>query len=553
MLLSAAVALAVAAPALVADRTAQRTDAMVREAASALDAAQRGVRVTTSSADDAAAQLSEADAVLGALLDDVPVLTARLTYPLEARSAGGAGPTRSMVLAHVTDWASHVGIVDGRAPGAGAAEVVAPRASGLAAGTRLLVGSAGLPVEVVGTWQPLDPSDPLWFADPGLASGTMSGLKGAIGPLLAADAAVVNRAAPRPLVRWTVVPQVEGLTADQLTALAERLESVPDALAGAGLLVQGASIDAEGGANLAVIAGTASAARLDARVAVGVAVAAGLAGLWAAVGLVEARTRRERTLLRARGARPGPLVSREAPWVLGAAALGALLGWAAGGAAGAPVWWAVAAGLGGGAAALVPAATRLPVDRSGPPPGVTAAVGASVLVPATALAVWQLGRAPAGAVATVAPALVLVCAGLLGALVTPLVARALVPPARGARGLVPLLSARRMSRHLGAVPVLAALTAGAATYATRSADGVGTAWSAAAVATALVGVVALVSDVMTRSEERRADDVRLRGLTAGRAGAAARRVARAASVLVAAGAGVAAAVVIAALVPGVAS
>ncbi len=48
----------------------------MRESAAGLDAAQRGVRVTTSSADDAAAQLAGADAVLGALLGDVPVLTA---------------------------------------------------------------------------------------------------------------------------------------------------------------------------------------------------------------------------------------------------------------------------------------------------------------------------------------------------------------------------------------------------------------------------------------------------------------------------------------------
>ncbi len=181
----------------------------MREAAAGLDAAQRGVRVTTSSADDAAAQLSGADAVLGELLDDVPVLTARLTYPLEARPADGAGATRSVVLAHVPDWATHVEIVTGRAPRAGgAAEVVAPDAAGLAAGSRLLVGSAGVPVDVVGTWEPVDPSDPLWFADPGLARGTMSGLKDAVGPLLAADDAAVNSAAQRPLVRWTVVPDV---------------------------------------------------------------------------------------------------------------------------------------------------------------------------------------------------------------------------------------------------------------------------------------------------------------------------------------------------------
>lgn len=550
-LLGAAVALAVMVPAMVVARTALTSDAMVREAASALSAAQRGVRVTTSSADDAAAQLSEADAVLGALLGDVPVLTARLTYPLEARPAGG-GATLSVVLAHVGDWTAHVEIVDGRTPDAGAAEVVAPHASGLAPGTRLLVGSAGVPVDVVGTWRATDPSDPVWFDDPGLPSGTMSGLKGAIGPLLAADDGVVDRAAQRPLVRWTVVPEVEGLTADELAGLAERLAAVPDALAGAGLLVQGASIDAQGGPNLAAIAGTAATTRRDSRAAVGVGVAAGLTGLWAAVGLVEARTRRERMLLRARGARSRPLVSREAPGLLGAAALGGMLGLVGAVLAGVTPWWAAAAALGGAAAALATSSRHLPVDRSGPPAAVTAAVGASVLVVATGLAVWQLVRAPDGAVSAVAPALVLVCAGLLGALVAPLVGRAVVPAVRRARGLVPLLSARRVSRRLGAVPILAALTSGAATYATRAAAGVDAAWSAAAIGAALVGAAALACDVAARREERGLDDRRLRGLTAGRAGAAARRVALATTVLAAAGVAVAAAEAIAALVPGVA-
>ena len=119
---------------------------------------------------------------------------------------------------------------------------------------------------------------------------------------------------------------------------------------------------------------------------------------------------------------------------------------------------------------------------------------------------------------------------------------------------MPLLSVRRVSRHLGPVPVLAALASGAATYATRAVvDAVVAAWSAAAVGTALVGVLALAGDVLARREERRLDDALLRGVAAGRAGAAARRVARTATVLVAAGAGVAAAVATAALVPGVAS
>ncbi len=226
-----------------------------------------------------------------------------MTYPLEARPADGAGATRSVVLAHVPDWAAHVEIVAGRAPRAGdAAEVVAPDAAGLPAGSRLLVGSAGVPVDVVGTWEPVDPSDPLWFADPGLARGTMSGLKDAVGPLLAADDAAVNSAAQRPLVRWTVVPEVRELTTDQMASLAERLDAVPGELAGAGLLVQGASIDAEGGPNLSAIADAASAARRDSGAAVVAGGVAGLAGLWAAVGLVEARTRRERDpAARARG------------------------------------------------------------------------------------------------------------------------------------------------------------------------------------------------------------------------------------------------------------
>ncbi|MDO8107263.1 hypothetical protein Q6348_08650 [Isoptericola sp. b441] len=533
--LAVAVALAVTIPPAVAMTTAQRTDALARRAAATLDAAERGVRVTTSSADDAAAQLVGGDAVLHRLLGDVPVLTARLTYPLDARTAPEADPDRSVVLAHLPDWAQQV-VVTGRAPRPGdPLEVLAPQVSGLAAGTELLVGSAEVPVRVVGTWRPVDPHDAVWFADPGLGRGTMTGLKDAVGPLLTADEAAVDRAARRPLVRWTVVPSLQGLSVAQLAHLATALDTVPGALDDAGLLVQGATIDARGGANLAEITDAATSSRRTARSAVGAGAAAGVAGVWAAAAALAAATRRERTLLLARGARPVALLDREAPGVLAAATLGGVVGWPSTVAAGWPAWWAAAAALGGAAATLGPVARRLPVDRGRMRPG--AAATTAVLAVATGLTTWDATRSGEG-IGVAAPALLLICAGLVGGLAAPMLAGAAAPVARRGRGLVPVLTARSVARSFGPLPLLAALVGGAVTYAASTPrTGVATGWATAALGATLVAVLASGCHAAAERESRRAEDVDLDRLTVRRPVRAARRVAQGAALVVAAGTG----------------
>lgn len=486
--LAVSVLTAAVAPVLAEARAARSADESVATAVAGLDAAQRGVRVTTNSADDAAAQQAAATTALAGVLGNVEVVGARLTYPLDAHEPDDpSAPTRSVILAHVADWADRVDVVDGRAPQPGdAVEVVAPAAAGIATGTRLLVGSAGLPVEVVGTWQPRDPGDPLWFADPGLADGTMSDRRGATGPLFVADDAAVDRAAERPLVRWTVAPPVAALAADDLARLARGLAAAPDALAAAGVVVQGSTVEADGGPTLAAIADRAVAAEHRARTAVVAALGAGVLGLLAAAATLERATRRERERLLSRGAARTRLVRRESAGVALAALAGGLLGRAAaplvgaGHSALATAAWAAAFGA---VAALGTWLRRLPVDVGRGRSALRAAL-AALLVVLTGLAVWRLtttSDAP-DVVAQAAPLLALTCAGLLVGLVV----RRVGPGPVGVQ-------------RAWLLPAVAALLGGSAGYALRSDDPtLRAAWLAAGVGAVAIGVVTAVADLVAR-------------------------------------------------------
>lgn len=483
VLLAVAILVAALVPPVVAARAADSADERARTAAAALDAAGRGVRVTTNSADDAAAQQAAASAALTGVLGDVEVVGTRLTYPLDAHTADDpADPVRAVILAHVADWADRVDLVDGRAPEPGTLEVVAPAASGVTTGEHLLVGSAGLPVEVVGTWQPRDPGDALWFADPGLATGTLSDRRGAVGPLFVADDAAVDRAADRPLVRWTVAPPLAGLGADELARLARGLQAVPDALAAAGAIVQGSTAETDGGPALAAIADRALADEHRARAAVAAGLGAGLLALLAAAGTLERRTRRERERLLARGAAPARLVRRESAGVVAAALAGGALGWAAGAVAGrGSATIATVAAAGGAVAALATGLRRLPVDASRHRGAAVAALVA-LLVVGTGLALWRLVRVSdePDAAGQAAPMLLLVCAGLLAGLVA----------RRAGNG-------RAGVHRAWLLPVVAALLGGATCYALRADEpALRAAWVAAAGGALAAGVVTVVADVL---------------------------------------------------------
>ncbi|HEY0118276.1 MAG TPA: hypothetical protein VGC04_05825, partial [Cellulomonas sp.] len=325
------------------------------------------------------------------------------------------------------------------------------------------------------------------------------------------------------------VPAAAGLTADDLARLAEGLAAVPDALAASGAIVQGSTVEADGGPALAAIADEALAARRHARAALGAALAAGVLGLLAAAATVEVRTRRERERLLARGARRRRLARRDASGVLLAAGLGGGVGWAlsavvGGTGLGTGFGTGLGTGLGTGVAAVTATETatvvaivgsvaalaaclrRLPVDaaRGRSRSALTGALVA-VLAVGTGLAVWRLLRAPdePDAAAQAAPALLLVCCGMLVGLVT---TRLRSRPAAGRDGGLPgaRLPARLPFHRAWLAPTLGALVGGAALYAVRAGDPtVRTAWTSATVGAALVGAVLLGSDVVAR----RADTV----------------------------------------------
>jgi len=482
LVLAVAVLVATAVPVAVAQVTERRADDEARGAVAGLSAAARGVRVTTSSADDPATQRRAADATFAATVPGVTVLTTRLTYPVDARSADDpAAPARAVVLEHADGWAALTRLADGRAPrpGGDAVEVVAPRASGVTTGTRLLVGDPAVPVTVVGTWEPRDPGDALWFADPGLAAGRTTDQRTAIGPLFTADDAGVDRAVDVPLVRWTLSPAARALTADGLARTARGMAGLRDALTGAGALVHGATLEGQGGTALAAVAGTALAARDLARSALVAGLGAAALALVTAALAFEAGTRAERRTLLARGARTSRLLARDAPAVLLVALVAGGAGWGAAAlvAASGAVAYGGAAAVLGALVTLAVAGRRLPVDAR--PARVPALTSLAVLLVATALATWRLlGTAgEPDALGRTAPLLLLVCAGLLAGL---LVRRPWPPGAA------------------------AALAAGAATYAFRTTSPtVRAAWTAAAVSALVVAVIAVAGAVAARRAGRR--------------------------------------------------
>jgi hypothetical protein len=449
LLLAVAVLLAGAAPGTVAARNAAVAAAELRSAVDLLPADERALRVTTSSADDRVAQAASATAAAaaeGARLGPTTVLTARFTYPLTAM--GGSLPAGTeVVLATSPDWPGRVEVVDGRLPAqAGVVEVLAPRASTLAVGDEVLVGTRATPARVVGTWRPRDADDPFWFADPGLAAGTLSDRDGAVGPLFVVDDAVVDALAERPLVRWTVVPGLADTSAAALGHVAEALAALPQALREAGALVQGATVDDDAATTLAALAASGDAERELGGPPTVLAGAAGVLAVLAAAWAVAARTARERAVLTARGGSARALVRREAPAVLGAGVLGmagavAVAAAAAGGSgmAGTVVWAGGTAAL-GCAASLTLASRARPVGGRTtlpgrlPSPGLAAVLG--VVAVLAAVCTWsavQAGTAggpdaadavgPLGAARPAAAALLLV---LVGALVA-VVARAVRP------------------------------------------------------------------------------------------------------------------------------
>lgn len=177
---------------------------------------------------------------------------------------------------------------------------------------------------IVGTWLPLDPSEPAWFGEPVVATGSV---EGGSGPFLVPEEALLDVPAAT-IVRWTALVDAGTMTPDLARALRTALPNVEpalrsqEAIGGDGLSALG-RLDATLDRLLAGI----GAVRAIAPLPVLLLAFAGFAALARLATLLGAARRGETVLLRARGASATRLTRDAAIEVLvlgvPAAALGA--------------------------------------------------------------------------------------------------------------------------------------------------------------------------------------------------------------------------------------
>lgn len=351
-------------------------------------------------------------------------------------------------------------------------------------------------VLVVGTWAADDPTDPRWFGDPGVASGSDAG---AVGPVVLSAATLVRLPDYRTSTWTLTVPSsVGGSDLDRLTsALRAFVEEADDA---------GAALDGSLADRVREIARAESSVNAVRRVALVLVGVVGTLVMWHVAGAVRAARSTEAMLVVARGASPGQVIAWHGGDVAIIGALGSALGLVACSAAlGPPSPYVLAV------AVVVPPALAIArawppavVGRSGTAPvALVVAIllaGAGILL--TARAAWlgdvvlesSSGAVRVDGLTVLAPALVLVAAAVVAVLLTrPLLGAAARVAARASNGLALVLALRRAggrSRATAATLTLVALVVGTA--------------AASAVASASAGAV-----VDRTREMQTGDDVRV--------------------------------------------
>lgn len=435
-------------------------------------------------------------ALAGAVGTPVAVATTRdLVLTLPAPVAVRLGPTEARLTWVSREGGAAVTWTSGTAPGAATADgqvrvgLAGPAADALGVGpgdvlTALTPDGREVAVLVSGVFAPDAPDDPVWVRSPRLVEPATRGAGAARRTalsLLLGDASLPDAGvAAGPLVRTVAFPaRTAGLTAAGADAVARAVTEVR-----AAPVVLGVSplprVDSRLADLLDRAAGTLDAARAQAAVLVAaVGTATALVLLLAAAALV-GRRGRVLGLSRARGGSlPGlgtALLAEGAVLTLVGAGAGLLVGtvlapgpvpW---GAAAAGVLPAVVAGvaalpvLGVRAADAATGGRRVPLDarartRARREARLRRAAPdlALVLLAAGAVLALRSRGVPGGVLAVAAPALAVLAGSVLVARVQPGLTRALLGPARRARGAVPLLAAAGAPSSAVLAPV--ALTA----------------------------------------------------------------------------------------------
>ncbi|MFB6609924.1 hypothetical protein ACFCVO_06385 [Agromyces sp. NPDC056379] len=352
----------------------------------------------------------------------------------------------------------------------------AAEALGLAPGDLVeLAGESARRLLVVGTWLPLEPSDPAWFGEGVVATGATA--DGA-GPFLVAEASALDLPAAV-VVRWTVVVDSAAVTPDSARLLRAELPDVEPALR-AEPAIGTDGLSALGGleATLSRLLASLGAVRAIAPLPILLLAFTGFAALTRLATLLGAARRGETLLLRARGASAGRLARDTALEVLvlgvpaaiiGAAAAEAVLSAARPGEARDWGAGAVVASVVLGSALFVVAGrawldARRPVvrgagDEVGRVARGLATGGGVLLVVLAAVAFWQFrlygsplvasasGGVEVDPIAVLAPMLVLVALALAALWLTRPIDALLERFAAARPGLVPSLPMRQLARR----------------------------------------------------------------------------------------------------------
>lgn len=203
-------------------RIESAVDDGARAVASQHVGADLALRVSLLRADDAEHQDAQ---VRAAVTDSL----ARLSTPLTVdrtlageaivsvpRAQGGTGEQRAVTVLSVPDLSGRAELVAGSWPATEEDVVVQADAAdelGLRPGTQAVLGGAR--VHVSGTWRAHDHLDPLWLGDPQVEVGSNDGQ---FGPVVV-DERRWTGLDVEPRARWTLVPDLEDLTASDLEVL----------------------------------------------------------------------------------------------------------------------------------------------------------------------------------------------------------------------------------------------------------------------------------------------------------------------------------------------
>lgn len=474
-----------------------------RQALSAPDPTEAGIRVQTRLSEDPETQATEAERIIREEFAPTEVLIQRtiVSEPRTASEHDGklivmAGPALTPDDADFTD---RVEVVEGNWPQATDSEVVQGALhEGAAAQWEVGVGDevdvSGTQVEIVATWRPVDAQAAFWFGDPLVEGGSADSQ---VGPLVVPETDTTHFG-DTPFVQFTVQPDAEKVLPADMPRLAAVAGALDNSLRTPDVEVRGVTVEGDLAPTAEAASRNLATARALNLVPVTLLLLVSLIAIVQIARLQAEARSGEVELMVARGASRGQLLTWSIVESVAVAVLAAVAGTAialgvmqlvpAGGLqTGIVVRTGIAAGVAVMAALVVVAvlqvrtlSARTATDRSGRTRA-AAALGTIVLtLGAAAISWWQLNRygSPLVAgddgslrtdlVAGAAPALLLAAAALLGTMVLGPVGRFVEAVSRRSRGLLTHLVSAQVSRRIVvyAVPVvLTVLAVGATTVA----------------------------------------------------------------------------------------